>query len=138
TRVKWTQLGDHKRRPPPEWLIKRIIPRKPLGAIYGPSGSGKSFTLLDMGLAIARGVLWREFKTRQGGVGWLAAEAVGSMRNRSLAYEKGHGVSVDELPFYVLGEGIDLTNRDTVRVIAESAPKGLVLIIVDTLAAASA
>jgi hypothetical protein len=135
---KWNKLGAFKLRPAPEWLVKRIIPRKPLGAIYGPSGGGKSFEMLDIGLAITRGIPWRKFKTRQGSVGWLAAEAEGSMRNRVLAYEKGHGISVDELPFYVLGTGIDLTNRDTVRAIAESAPKGLVMIVVDTLAAAAA
>jgi len=135
--IKWAKLGEYKLRPAPEWLVKRIIPRKPLGAIYGPSGGGKSFEMLDIGLAITRGIPWRKFKTRQGAVGWLAAEAEGSMRNRVLAYEKGHGISVDELPFYVLGTGIDLTNRDTVRAIAESAPKGLVMIVVDTLAAAA-
>lgn len=37
------------------WIVKGIIPRIGLTALYGPSGSGKSFLLLDLALTIATG-----------------------------------------------------------------------------------
>jgi hypothetical protein len=41
-----------------QWVIKRVLPREGIAAIYGPSGSGKSFLALDAGLAIAQGKSW--------------------------------------------------------------------------------
>ena len=116
-----------------------MLPLKPINMLFGPSGAGKSLIALDMGLSIARGINWREFKTKHGPVCWLAAEAEGSMRNRSIAYEKyHHGFNVDDAPFYVLGYGIDLTSRETLTAIAEAAKAHVpVLIVVDTLAAAA-
>jgi hypothetical protein len=136
-KLRWTKLSEHKRRPAASWLVKGFLPKKPINMVFGPSGAGKSFAVLDIGLAIARGVPWQGRKVQRGAVGWLAAEAEGSMRDRTIAYEKGNGVDIDDADFYVIGEGVDLTKGDAVTALAESAPKGLVLIVVDTLAAAA-
>lgn len=44
-------------RPPVQWLIRGVLPAQGLAAIYGPSGSGKSFLALDAIMAIAEGAL---------------------------------------------------------------------------------
>lgn len=41
--------------PDMEWLIKNFIPRKGLGMIYGPPGNGKTFVVLDLCCAVAKG-----------------------------------------------------------------------------------
>ncbi|HUW38095.1 MAG TPA: helicase RepA family protein [Rhodocyclaceae bacterium] len=44
--------------PPMTWAIRGILPTDGLAAIYGASGSGKSFLVLDMLLALAAGRDW--------------------------------------------------------------------------------
>lgn len=38
--------------PQPRWLVKGVIPAEGVGSIYGPSGGGKSFFVLDVLIAI--------------------------------------------------------------------------------------
>ena len=40
--------------PSPEWLIDKKLPRRGFGVVYGQSGSGKSFYLLDQLLTVAQ------------------------------------------------------------------------------------
>jgi hypothetical protein len=126
-------------RPAPNWIVKSILPDAVINMLFGPSGAGKSFVALDMSLAIVRGIPWRDHKVKQGAVGWIAAEAAGSMRNRLAAYCRQHKLKPEAVAgFCMLGEGVDLTKREDVRVLAESArPLAPVLIVVDTLAAAA-
>jgi hypothetical protein len=134
---QWYTLADAMSKPSPEWIIKRVLPKRPINMMFGPSGAGKSFVALDIALAVSRGVRWREMRVKQGAVGWLAAEAEGSMRNRGHAYAKHHGLEAPP-QLHILGTGIDLTNTEQIKTLAESAvPFALSLIIVDTLAAAA-
>lgn len=41
--------------PAMQWLIRGLLPKTGLAALYGPSGSGKSFLMLDIACAIAGG-----------------------------------------------------------------------------------
>ena len=136
---QWRRPSQIVTEPSPPWLIRDILPQEGINALYGPSGSGKSFEALDMGLAISRGSDWREYKTMQGAVGWIAAEAYGSMRNRLLAYCKTHNTTPDELvDFYVLGTSVRMQDAEQMKALTESArPLKLRLLIVDTLAAAT-
>lgn len=52
-RYKMLSVDDLYAAPPMEWIVKGIIPKVGLAALYGSSGSGKSFLLLDLALAIA-------------------------------------------------------------------------------------
>ena len=45
-------------QPPMKWLIKDILPAEGLAAVYGPSGSGKSFLVLDALQSLATGQSW--------------------------------------------------------------------------------
>ena len=84
-------------RPSPQWIIKGVLPQAGLGIIYGDSGSGKTFFILDMVLAIARGVEWRGRRVRRGRVIYVAAEGVAGFRNRVDAYVQTFGSGgVDE------------------------------------------
>ena len=39
---------DLLRLPSVQWIVKGVLPSEGLVAIYGPSGSGKSFLVLDL------------------------------------------------------------------------------------------
>jgi hypothetical protein len=135
----WT-LGEIQNRPWPTWNIRDILPQAELSMVYGPSGAGKSFVVLDMSLAVARGVPWVEHDVRQGGVLWLAAEAFGSMKPRTKAYAQANSLTMEqlaELPFYVV-EQFNLNDKQTIgALIAATSELSLRLVVVDTLAAAS-
>lgn len=137
--INWSDLADLIMRSPPASLIRGILPREELVMIYGQSSAGKSFVAFDMALAVARGISWNGYKVRQGMVGWIAAEAEGSMRNRYLAYCKREEIDPGTLAnFKVLGASVDLSNREYVEALAESIASAIpALIVVDTLAAAS-
>jgi hypothetical protein len=49
---------DLDREPPPSWLVKGIIPSTGIGAIYGASGTFKSFLALDLLAHIANSREW--------------------------------------------------------------------------------
>ena len=42
-------------RPPPEWIVKGVLPRAELVVLFGESGSGKSCMALDLAAAISLG-----------------------------------------------------------------------------------
>lgn len=136
----WT-LAEIQARPWPTWIVRDILPKAELSMVYGASGAGKSFLVLDIALAVARGVPWWDHDVRQGGVLWLAAEAFGSMKPRTRAYAQANGLEFNgglyELPFYVV-EQFNLNQKETVdTLIAAAKDLPLQLVVVDTLAAAS-
>ena len=41
------------------WVVKSVLPRHGIGAMFGRSGSGKTFLATDIGLHVAAGIPWR-------------------------------------------------------------------------------
>jgi AAA domain/Primase C terminal 2 (PriCT-2) len=118
------------------WVIKGVLPKAALAVVYGASGSGKSFAVLDMALSIARGIDWRGRKVRQGRVAYVAAEGADGFRKRLSAYAQQHEVDLAEVPMAVLDGApnlmlVDDTADLAVGVLAAGEPS---LVIVDTLA----
>ena len=138
---KFVHASEIVQRPPTSWLVDDLLPREDITMMYGESGAGKSFLALDLSLAIARGVEWHGMATRRGAVCWIAAEAEGSMRGRLRAYAQKHleGLAFEDVPFYVLGAGVNLADKAQMDALAQAAePFEPALCVVDTLAAASA
>lgn len=97
------QARDFAHQPLPEWIIKGVLPRAGLVVVYGESGAGKSFVLLDLVAAVARGLDWRGHRTKPGRVVYLCAEGAGGFRGRLRAYEQTHAVDLADLPLHVIG-----------------------------------
>lgn len=123
-------------RPRPGWVIKGLIPHADLGVVYGASGAGKSFIVLDMAMAIARGVPWRGLRVRQGKIVYIVAEGAGGFRNRVEAYCLQHGISRDDLPLLILDAVPNLLDVKQVKFLCETieAEGGVSVIICDTFA----
>lgn len=129
--------GDFASRPPPKWIIKGIVPRAELLVLFGESGAGKSFTALDLGAAIARGVEWRGHKVKQGRVVYVAAEGAGGFRNRLVAYAIKEGITLADIPLGVIANAPNLLEKAEAIELAKSIGRADV-VIVDTFAQATA
>lgn len=125
--------------PPLTWIIKTVLPRAALGVIFGESGAGKSFVVLDMLAAVARGVDWRGNKTKQGRVVMIVAEGLAGARGRLAAYSQHHGVDLSNFPLGIIGDVPNLKNADH-KLIAAQVKEwgGADIIVVDTLAQSTA
>jgi hypothetical protein len=74
------------------WRVAGIFPLTGLGAIYGPSSSGKSFLALDMAAAIAEGVpTWFGRRITQSPVTYVALEGESGMSKRIEAWAGHNG-----------------------------------------------
>lgn len=118
------------------WIIKGVLPKASMGVVYGASGSGKSFAVLDMGMAIARGLPWRGHKVRQGRVAYIAAEGADGFRKRVAAYAQHNGVDLACVPMTVLNAAPNLLEKQDAVDVAKGvkASGGADLIIIDTFA----
>jgi hypothetical protein len=117
--------------PKMEWRLKGLFPTKGVGAMYGPSGSGKSFLVLDLGISIALGLIWFGYRTVACPVTYVMLEGEGALRNRINAWETHNQVQIPE-NFYAITQAVNLSTRQDVEDLAACLPKGGVLII-DTL-----
>lgn len=128
--------GEFAARPAPKWIIKNVLPEADLGVIFGQSGSGKSFVILDMVLSICRGIEWRGMKVRQGRVLYVAAEGGGGVSQRLKAYEQHHGLKMSALPLGVINGAPNLLLEEDVTELVKSiivAGSGDIIVL-DTLA----
>lgn len=131
-----TPAGVFSMREPPPWIIKGILPKADLGVLYGASGSGKSFAVLDMALAVARGIDWRGARVRQGNVIYIAAEGGGGVASRLKAYSLHHQVSLAGVPLAIIHATPNFLIEEDITAVVESivAAGGSDLIVVDTFA----
>lgn len=136
SRFQVIPAAEFARRPPPEWIVKNVLPDADLAMLFGESGSGKSFIMIDIAMAIARGVPWRGMKVRQGRVVYIAAEGGGGFRNRLLAYAQQHQIKLEDIPFGVIHAAPNFLEKGDAKAVAVAIKAGgpVALIIVDTYA----
>ena len=119
------------------WIVKGVLPQAGLAVIYGASGAGKSFVVLDLVLAIARGLPWRGRKVKQGRVAYVAAEGADGFRKRLAAYAQHHKVDLVDVPMGVLNGAPNLMDVKDAKDLAAgvlAAGESTTVIVVDTLA----
>lgn len=112
------------------WRVKGVLPAKGLAAIYGPSGSGKSFLATDLAAAISRGTDWFGHKTLQAPTIHMVLEGEAGIRNRIEAFEKIKGPLPD--CFGVVIQPFEFLREQSVNDLTTVVPKGAVVVI-DTL-----
>ncbi len=129
---------------PPDELVEGVLTAGDGSVLYGDSNSGKTFFVIDMAAAVARGVRWMGRNTEPGLVVYLAAESPASVRGRLQAYQRHHGVRVPN--FAIVQSPIDLFDGDAdteaviavVRQLERQRGQKVRLIVGDTLARLSA
>ncbi len=116
---------------PSRWRLKGILPETGLAAIYGPSGSGKSFLALDLGAAIAAGRAWFGSRTTACQVVVVMLEGAGGLQRRVEAWEEEHHTKLPGGLRFVT-QSLDFSGREDVDELCKVLPPGGVVII-DTL-----
>ena len=121
-------------------LVKGLLSRNSLAALYGAPGSLKSFVALDLAYHVARGLPWSGREVEQGAVLYVAAEAPSSIEMRWLAHEE-----TEQLPVGFIGDAPGMITREGIagdaqqiveraRELEQRTVAKLALVIVDTLA----
>lgn len=129
---------------PPDELVEGVLTAGDGSVLYGDSNSGKTFFVIDLAAAVARGVQWMGRNTEPGLVVYLAAESPASVRSRLQAYQKHHGARVPN--FAIVQSPIDLFDGEAdtdaviavVRQLERQRGQRVRLIVGDTLARLSA
>lgn len=129
---------------PPDELVEGVLTAGDGSVLYGDSNSGKTFFVIDMAAAVARGARWMGRNTEPGLVLYLAAESPASVRGRLQAYQRHHGVRVPN--FAIVQSPIDLFDGDAdteavitvVRQLERQRGQKVRMIVGDTLARLSA
>ncbi|WP_186002466.1 AAA family ATPase [Mycobacterium sp. KBS0706] len=127
-------------------LVRGLLGAGGLSCVYGPPASLKSFLVLDLAFAIARGRPWRGLPVKQGLVLYLAAEGGAGVCNRITAYRRGHDGEAcpvtDETTFVTVTEPVDLVHGaegmdlvlEACEVAAARYGQKVALVVIDTLA----
>jgi len=135
-RFEFIQAGKFIQGKPLSWIIKNILPAAELGVIYGESGSGKTFFVLDMLCAIARGIEWRGHKVKPGRVAYIAAEGASGARNRVKAYASLHNIDATAIDLFILGAAPNfMLKEDIIDLVSAMRAAGpFSVVVVDTYA----
>ncbi len=133
TRYKMKSAEDVLRSKPINWRIKGVIPERGIAAIYGPSGSGKSFLVVDMAINIAKGTDWFGYRAKPCPVTYVCLEGEAGLSVRLAAF-RTKGSIPKEIEF--IDQSVNLQDtkdlRDLVQAIkANQMDEGIV--IIDTL-----
>lgn len=124
-----------ERLTPREWLIPGWLPRDGVTSIYAPSGMGKSFYALTLGLELARGGSFAgyEIETAEK-VLYVAAERPRDQRDRLEAWVTHHEESTPG-GFELLADAPQLTNPESVSALCDLIEaRGFRVVILDTFA----
>jgi len=122
--------------PPMRWMVRGVLPMEGLAALYGPSGSGKSFLILDISAAVAGGeYVWFARRVTQCPVTYCALEGEAGMGKRVSAWSLHHKKPVPESLRFVT-QPFDLLNGGDVTELAKAIQSVGVaggLVVLDTL-----
>lgn len=120
------------------WLIKDVLPKKGLCVVWGAPGSGKSFAMLDVAMAVARGLpKYHGKRIKKGVVVYIAME--GNLRDRVEAYKKRNQLHEGDLKnLLVKHSTVDFRSVESVasEILSIKAALGgrkLAMIVIDTL-----
>lgn len=138
-RFELLSIDEFKKRPQIRWVAKNLLPAQGLAIMFGQSGTGKTFMLLDLLLAIANGDNWFGHATTKTPVCYVCLEGVSGISQRIAAWEIATGKPVPD-NFRIITNSFILGNRKDVLDLAKSIQdRGFSngVIAIDTLNAAT-
>ncbi|MEQ1527146.1 MAG: AAA family ATPase [Gallionella sp.] len=133
-RFKLLSGADLCNAPPMRWMVRGVLPVEGLAALFGASGSGKSFLMLDIGCAVAGGDYeWFGRRVTQCPVTYVCLEGEAGIGKRVKAWSLHHNKPApDALRF--ITQPFDLLSDDVpelAKAVIAGGAGGLV--ILDTL-----
>lgn len=86
---------DFDSEPPHRWLVKGVLPASGIGAIFGESGTFKSFLALDLLASISNGFGWFGRKVNAAPAVYVPFEGQGGVPNRVRAWRLARAAQQD-------------------------------------------
>ncbi len=118
--------------PPMKWRIKGVLPETGLAAVFGASGSSKSFLVLDALQSMAAGREWFGYKSKPCNVIYCALEGEGGIAGRVNAYRIRHGKTAANIRYLV--QSFNLLSDDVAELAkAVTAGGDADVVVLDTL-----
>lgn len=90
-RFKLLGGADVHRLQPLMWRVREVLPAHGLACVYGPSGVGKSFLVLDLAAKIAEGGDWFGHRVIPSPAVYVCLEGVSGLRRRVEAWVRHNG-----------------------------------------------
>ena len=116
---------------PPSWIVRDVLPTG-LAILCAPSKIGKSWMMMQLGLAVAEGKDFLDFKTNQSGVLYYALEdSKARLKDRLNKLLKGKTAPTN-LRFVTHADTVDSGLLEKIEEELRTFP-GIKLIIIDTL-----
>lgn len=127
---------------PEKWFIKKVLPSKKVGLVFGRSGHMKSFVVIDMALHLATGRDWHGHRVNDThNVLYVCGEGASGIRNRVVSWKKHHKIT-KPVPFYMTSSPVLLLEREETNLMLEALQDFMIdaniseypsIIIIDTL-----
>ncbi|WP_175732596.1 AAA family ATPase [Burkholderia ambifaria] len=133
-RYRLQSADDLMNAPPQRWLVRDVIPEGGTVSVYGPSGSGKSFLVLDLCTAIAEGSEWFGQRVASTRVVYVVLEGEAGLSKRAKAWSAhNHRPLPDGLHF--ITQSFDVRDLSDVSDLVDAirAGGGAGLLVIDTL-----
>jgi hypothetical protein len=123
---------------PPNFLIEDAIESPCTGMIFGASGSGKSFFVLDLALCCATGIPWLGKTVKEGPVVLICGEGRHGIPRRVAAWKSIHG-AIPDGRFMMSQRRVEFDPETVLEMVCEinglaAKSEPPVLIVVDTMA----
>ena len=116
-------------------IVKGLIPNSGISSIYGASGSGKSFSIIDLMCHVVTKPTWYGHKINPCPVTYVALEGVGGVAKRFSAWEKYHQIKIPDTLKIVTEHLSLLSTEDTKNLAGKLVEMGMGtgFIVIDTL-----
>jgi hypothetical protein len=132
-------LSDIK---PVQWLIENYLETDALSMVFGPSGGGKSFCVVDMACCVATGTSWHGMPVKQGAVFYIAGEGHNGLARRFAAWQKARNVKIiDDTPLFKSNRAVMMLDAGAAQGLAAEVERLVKetghtpqMVVVDTLA----
>lgn len=140
TRFPFETVGDLRKLPPAQWLVKGWIPEGSTGIFYGKWAAGKSFIGFDLSLHLAYGMSdWHgvELPGVDTEVLVIAREGHQGFVNRVDAFKKHHGLPEDTDRITFMRASVSFMRDDEFKALCEAVKARQTpykLILIDTVA----
>lgn len=139
-RFVFESIGDLRRLPPVQWLVKDWVPEGATGIFYGKWAAGKSFIGFDLALHLAYAMQDWHGATLPGvptEVLVIAREGHQGFVNRVDAFKKFHGLPDDDSHITFMRGSVSFMREDEFKALCEAIAatgKKFKLVLVDTVA----
>ena len=134
-RFRLLNAADLRKLPDMQWAVRSVLPTEGLAAIYGASGSGKSFLALDLMASLGEANSWFGHSVRKvHKVVSLVLEGEAGFRRRVMAWEVARGRPFPTSVRFCFGS-FNLREGQDVEDLALSIDtfKGCDVLLIDTL-----